>query len=180
MSPQTPWSEAFLERAAKVRLVVLDVDGVLTDGGLYLDDDSRQAKRFFVRDGLGLRLLIDSGVAVGLITGRKSQLVDHRAQELRLSFCHQGVDDKWPRLETELKQRGLDVTACAYMGDDLIDLGILSRVGLAAAPADAVPEVRDRVHWTAPRGGGRGAVRDLAEGILRAQGRWEGLVEGFL
>ena len=180
MSHEKPWSQLFLKRAAAVRLVVLDVDGVLTDGGLYLDDDNRQSKRFFVRDGLGIRLLIDAGIAVGLITGRRSKVVEHRAAELNLSFFHQGVDDKGPQLDAELKARGLEAAACAYMGDDLIDLGVLSRVGLATAPADAVQEVRDRVHWVAPHGGGHGAVRALAEGILSAQGRWAESVERFL
>lgn len=171
--PFRPWPKKLLKRARNIRLLALDVDGVLTDGGIHLDSAGIESKRFHVRDGLGIRLLLESGMAVGMITARNSPLVAARARELDVSFLHQGVKEKWRCLEEELRQRALSAGQCAFMGDDLIDLPILSRVGLASAPADADPEVVRRVHWTARRSGGRGAVRELAEGLLRAQGRWE-------
>lgn len=164
------------ERAAPVRMVVLDVDGVLTDGGIYLDNHGVETKRFYVRDGLGMRLLLQAGFMVGLITARQSDLVAHRARELSLSFVHQGVKDKWVCLQQELHKAALTPMQCAYMGDDLVDLRVLQQVGLATAPADADQEVCDRVHWVAPRDGGRGAVRALAEQLLHTQGRWDAIV----
>lgn len=178
--PPPPWSGELAQRAARIRLLALDVDGVLTDGGLYLDDAGLQGKRFHVRDGLGMRLLREAGLQVGIITARKSKLVEQRAEELKLAFVRQGAHRKWAALEEEMNRAGLTPEACAYMGDDLVDLGVLTRVGLAAAPADAHPEVAARVHWQASTGGGRGAVRELAEGILHAQGAWEGIVARML
>ena len=168
-----------LDLAKKVKMVALDVDGVLTDGGIFIDNAAVEAKRFYVRDGLGIRLLLDSGIKVGLITARNSQVVSRRAQELSLSFVHQGVKEKWHCLQGEMERAGIESDACAFMGDDLIDLPILSKIGLATAPADAAPEVLERVHWVAQRPGGRGAVRDLAEEILKAQGMWAGIVSRF-
>lgn len=164
------------QRARRIRLLALDVDGVLTDGGLYLTDRGEQMKRFQVRDGLGIRLLRDNGVGVGVVTARRSQLVELRARELNLDFVHQGVKDKWATLSEELANRNIPPDECAYMGDDLVDLGVLGQVGLAAAPSDAHEEVRQRVHWVAPLGGGQGAVRALADLILKAQGRWEAVL----
>ncbi len=160
------------ERASCIKMVALDVDGVLTDGGIIIDNAGIEAKRFSVRDGLGIRLLLDSGIKVGLITARRSQVVSRRAEELSLSFVHQGVKDKWRCLQEEMTHSAIDAQACAFMGDDLIDLAILTRVGLAAAPCDAAPEVLERVHWISDKPGGGGAVRHLAEGILQAQGLW--------
>ncbi|MBF0143441.1 MAG: hypothetical protein HQL59_08285 [Magnetococcales bacterium] len=170
------WSDASLARARSVRLLGLDVDGVMTDGGIVLTSGGDESKRFDVRDGLGLRLLLDAGVVVGIITGRSSGVVARRGAELGLAFVHQGVTDKWSCLEAEIQARGIAVGACAYMGDDLPDLPLLLRVGLGAAPADAHWEVRRRVDWVSDRAGGRGAVRQLCEGILVAQGRWEGVL----
>lgn len=169
-----------LARVRRIKLVVLDVDGVLTDGGLYLDDDGRQIKRFQVRDGLGIRLLRENGIEVGLITARRSRLVELRGGELQVAFVHQGIRDKWACLARELAQRGLGAGECAYMGDDLVDLAVLARVGLACAPADAHAEVRQRVHWIAPQGGGQGAVRALADLLLQVQGCWERVVASML
>ncbi len=132
-----------------------------------------ESKRFYVRDGLGIRLLLEAGITVGCITARNSPLVTQRGTELGLSFVHQGIKEKWHCLQNEINGRGLVPRQCAFMGDDLIDLPILSRVGLASAPADADPEVVHRVHWLARRKGGWGAVRELAEGLLRAKGIWD-------
>lgn len=170
-----------LHRARDVRVVALDVDGVLTDGVIQLDADGREHKRFHVTDGLGIRLLLEAGLHVGLISARCSEAVTRRAAELSLSFVHQGVrGGKWGCLEAELGKVGCRPDQSAFMGDDLIDLEVLCRVGLATAPMDARPEVRQRVHWVASAVGGRGAVRELAEGLLMAQGRWEKSVAGFI
>ncbi|MEO5378306.1 MAG: phenylphosphate carboxylase subunit delta [Magnetococcus sp. DMHC-6] len=174
------WSLAVQTRAQAVKLVALDVDGVLTDGGLWFNDVGQEMKRFFVRDGMGIRLLLESGITVGCITARHSDVVTCRSRELGLSFLHQGVHDKWACLQQELAQRGLDASQCAYMGDDLIDLPVLIRVGLACAPVDADLEVRSRVHWVASKSSGAGAVRELAEGILKIQGNWQQLMARWI
>lgn len=175
--PPSSWPA---ERATPIRMVALDVDGVLTDGGIYLDNNGVESKRFYVRDGLGIRLLRESGLLVGLLTARQSPLVAHRAKELSLSFVHQGIQDKWACLQDELAKAGLDPVHCAYMGDDLIDLKVLQKVGLSTAPGDADPEVCRRVHWVATACGGRGAVRELAENILRTQNRWGNMLATLL
>ena len=166
-------------QAKRIRMLALDVDGVLTDGGIIIDNGAVEAKKFFVRDGLGIRLLLDSGIKVGLITARNSQVVSKRAAELSLSFVHQGVKAKWSCLQAELQKEQITPQECAFMGDDLVDLPILTKIGLATAPADAVPEVKERVHWVARHPGGVGAVRELAEIILQAQGFWDGIVAGY-
>ncbi|MBF0422788.1 MAG: phenylphosphate carboxylase subunit delta [Magnetococcales bacterium] len=164
-----------------IRIVALDVDGVLTDGIIHLDAQGEEHKRFHVSDGLGIRLLLEAGVHVGMISARSSPSVAFRARELSLSFVHQGVQgSKWECLHKELRQRGLEAAQCAAMGDDWVDLDILCRVGLATAPRDARAEVRQRVHWVAQASGGRGAVRELAEELLMAQGKWDAAVAGFL
>ncbi|MBF0610138.1 MAG: HAD-IIIA family hydrolase [Magnetococcales bacterium] len=168
------------EKAQKIKLVALDVDGVLTDGGIVLHETGSESKRFYVRDGLGIRLLARAGITVGLITARHSQLVVRRGQELNLAFVHQGIKNKWAALQGEMNQRNLVAWQCAYMGDDLVDLDLLSRVGLSATPADGQPEVMERVDWIASHKGGWGAVRELAEQILKARGEWSNLVQSFL
>ncbi|MBF0462180.1 MAG: HAD-IIIA family hydrolase [Magnetococcales bacterium] len=161
-------------------MVALDVDGVLTDGGIYLDDTGSESKRFYVRDGLGIHLLLRAGLHVGLLTARQSPVVAQRAKELSLSFVHQGVTDKWACLQHELAKYQLDPIHCAYMGDDWVDLPVLQQVGLATAPADADWEVCRRVHWVATARGGQGAVRQLAENLLRTQNRWGNMIAAFL
>ncbi|MEO5352615.1 MAG: HAD hydrolase family protein [Magnetococcus sp. XQGC-1] len=176
-TPLLPWPT---ERATLIRMVALDVDGVLTDGAIYLDNEGQESKRFYVRDGMGIRLLLQAGFRVGLLTARRSALVEHRARELSLSFVHQGVKDKWSCLQQELSRAGWEPRQCAYMGDDLVDLAVLQRVGLATAPRDADPEVLQRVHWVAEAAGGEGAVRELAENLLRTQNRWGNMIETLL
>ncbi|MBF0096942.1 MAG: HAD hydrolase family protein [Magnetococcales bacterium] len=166
-------------KAKAIRMVALDVDGVLTDGVIQLDNNGVESKRFYVRDGLGIRLLLQTGLRVGLITARQSALVTHRANELALSFVHQGTRRKWPALQEELHKAGLQAEQCLFMGDDLVDLAVLQRVGLATAPADADAEVRSRVDWVASAPGGRGAVREMAEKLLKSQGVWEQLIQGL-
>ncbi|MGI6656809.1 MAG: KdsC family phosphatase [Desulfobulbus sp.] len=163
------WREA-LPRAKSVRLLLLDVDGVLTDGGIIYGNDGLECKRFNTRDGLGIAMLQENGIEVGIITARASEAVERRARELRLAHLVQGERDKLASYEALLRQTGLRPPQTAYMGDDLIDLPLLNRAGLAASPADAVPEVRRRVHYVAQCRGGEGAVREVCDLILEAQG----------
>ena len=165
-----------LRRAASVRLVALDVDGVLTDGRLYFGARGEALKAFDVRDGLGLRWLQDAGIEVAIITGRRSGIVAARARDLGIRRVLQGQRDKHASLQRVLRQTGLAPQDCAFMGDDFPDLAVLGAVGLATTVADAPEELRRSVHWVAPSPGGRGAVRDLAGLILRAQGRYEDLL----
>ncbi len=167
-------------RAARVRMVALDVDGVLTDGRLYFGARGEALKAFDVRDGFGIRLLRDAGIGVAFITGRTSRIVAARARELGVDRVLQGQRDKRATLMRLLGEAGIEAEGCAYMGDDWPDLAALSAVGFAATVADAPDEVRRRVHWVAPSPGGRGAVRDLARLLLRAQGRFEDLLQSAL
>jgi 3-deoxy-D-manno-octulosonate 8-phosphate phosphatase, YrbI family len=150
--------------------LLLDVDGVLTDGTITYTSGGGETKSFNTQDGLGIKLLQDSGVAVGIITARTSEAVARRAQDLRLAHVFQGKQDKLTVYESILKQTGLRPPQTGFMGDDLMDLPILNRVGLAVAPANAVAEIRQRVHYTTERGGGHGAVREVCDLILEAQG----------
>jgi len=158
-------------RAARVRLVVLDVDGVLTDGRLYFGADGEALKVFDVRDGHGVRLLREAGVGVALLSSRASPIVARRASELDIAPVLQGERDKLAGLNRLLASTGVAAADCAYMGDDWPDLPVLAQVGFAAAVADAAPEVRRAAHWIAPAAGGRGAVRALAEYVLRCRHR---------
>lgn len=173
-APARSWSgrrsQAAL-RAARVRLVVLDVDGVLTDGRLYFGADGEALKVFDVRDGYGVRLLREAGLGVALLSSRASPIVERRADELDISPVLQGERDKLAGLDRLLRSVGVPAAECAYLGDDWPDLPVMARVGFAAAVADAAPEVRRAAHWVAPAGGGRGAVRALAEFVLRSRTR---------
>jgi 3-deoxy-D-manno-octulosonate 8-phosphate phosphatase (KDO 8-P phosphatase) len=172
------------ETARAVRLVVLDVDGVLTDGGIYLGDADGarvELKRYDIQDGLGIRLLRDAGILVGIITGRESASVALRAAELELDEC---VQDRHARkaqaLRAMLARRGLDAREVAFVGDDLPDLGALRMVGLPVAVGNAVPEVRAASALRLTREGGRGAVREFAERLLAARGEWDERVEAYV
>jgi len=158
-------------RAARVRLIVLDVDGVLTDGRLYFGPDGEALKVFDVRDGHGVRLLREAGLAVALLSSRSSPIVARRAGELDIAPVLQGERDKLAGLDRVLASTGVAAADCAYMGDDWPDLPVMAKVGFAAAVADAAPEVRRAAHWIAPADGGRGAVRALAEYVLRCRRR---------
>ena len=163
------WCQA-LPRAAQVQLLLLDVDGVLTDGTIIYTPDGGESKGFNTQDGFGLRMLQEAGVEVGLITARRSEAVTRRASDLHLKYVYQGAGRKNEVYDSLLRQTGLRPPQTAYMGDDWLDLPLLARVGLAAAPADAVAEVRQRVHYVTGRSGGHGAVRELCELILEARG----------
>ncbi|MEZ4414695.1 MAG: HAD family hydrolase [Gemmatimonadota bacterium] len=172
------------ERAARVQLVVFDVDGVLTDGAIYVgmgqDNKPVELKRFDILDGLGITLLIAAGIEVALVSGRDSNATRLRAAELGVAEVHH-VDGarKVPVIEELLRRRGLEWEHVAFLGDDLPDLPALRRVGLPAAVRDASPEVQALALWTGTRPGGRGAAREFAEALLRARGVWSAVVEEY-
>ena len=168
-----------LARAAKIRLACFDVDGTLTDGGLYYAGDGIESKRFHVQDGLGLRLLEDHGVTVALITARHGVVTARRADDLKLSHVHVGVADKAATLRALREQLGLRRDEVAHMGDDLPDLPALAEAGFAVAPANAHPWVAERVHWVTPARGGEGAARQLCDLILQARGLRDAVLAGF-
>ncbi len=163
-----------------IKLVGFDVDGVLTDSRIIIHGDGLDSKNFNSKDGLGLKLLTRSGFEAVIITARRSLVVELRAQEVGITELHQKVDDKWAVFREILERRGLSPQEAAFAGDDLIDLPIMTRVGLAMAPADAVPEVLSRAHFVASAPGGHGAVRQMAEYLLKGRGLWEGLVDSYL
>jgi 3-deoxy-D-manno-octulosonate 8-phosphate phosphatase (KDO 8-P phosphatase) len=160
------------ERLQKIRLLLLDVDGVLTDGGIVYDDRGVQTKIFDVKDGHGLKLLQRAGLRVGIITGRQSEVVNIRARELGIEVVHQGAREKLVPYREVLAGLGLTDAEVAYVGDDLPDLPVMQRVGWSAAPADAVEEVRAQADYVTVCGGGRGAVREVCELLLKETGRW--------
>jgi 3-deoxy-D-manno-octulosonate 8-phosphate phosphatase (KDO 8-P phosphatase) len=159
-----------LERAAAVRALVLDVDGVLTDGSLYFDNQGNELKAFSTRDGLGIRVLQRYGTVVALITGRTSDIVARRAANLKIEHVYQGRDDKVNALNEVLAATGLEERQVCYAGDDWLDIPVLARVGLAVTVPEADAVVKSHAHWITPRSGGRGAVRDICDLILAARG----------
>jgi 3-deoxy-D-manno-octulosonate 8-phosphate phosphatase (KDO 8-P phosphatase) len=167
------------QRAAKIRLVLFDVDGVLTDGKILLHADGSESKTFDIKDGTGIVWALKQGLTVGFLSARSSLATSQRAAQLGVTLVHQGVKSKLDTYEQIVDGLILDDEQAAYMGDDLLDLPVLSRVGLATAPADAAAEVRARVHWVSRANGGSGAARELIEMILRAQGRWEPLLAAY-
>jgi len=159
-------------RLRRVRLLILDVDGVLTDGGLYYGPAGEEWTRFHVRDGLALARAAAAGFPVAVVSSRTSPAVARRCAELGLGEVHQGVVDKLLVYEAVRARQGCPDAAVACMGDDLADLGVLRRAGLAIAPADAALDVRRAAHWVSRAPGGHGAVREVLEAILRARGEW--------
>lgn len=164
------------ERAAGVRLLALDVDGILTDNGLYYDAEGLSIKRFDCADGVGVKLLQAADIVVALITGMDAAAVARRAATLDITECYHGSLDKVASMTELMRKYGLDWEQVAYAGDDWMDLPLLRRAGLALSVANAQPEVRSMVHYVSPREGGRGAVRQLARHILAAHGRLETLL----
>jgi len=169
-----------LERAAHIRLVIFDVDGVLTDGRLYLSSEGVESKAFHSRDGHGIKLLREGGVATAVISGRRSRAVELRMAELGVNHVYQGIDNKLDALDELIRTVGVDLSEVAHVGDDVIDLPVMRRVGLAIAVQDANEFVKRHAHWQTPNAGGRGAARDVCEFILEAQGRLEALLERYL
>ena len=178
--PPTEEQRLLLAKAEPVRLLLLDVDGVLTDGRLYYSDEGVETKAFNTKDGLGIRLVQKAEVITGIITARTSRLVARRAEELDIDHIRQGARNKLEQFKSILSETGLKPYQVCYMGDDLIDLGVLTRVGLAACPADAVEEVREVCHFVASRPGGAGAVREICDLIVLAKGLQHTLMQQFL
>lgn len=160
-------------RAAKIRLLCTDIDGVLTDGGLRYSGGASHTKVFHVRDGAAIKWLQRAGIPVAFISGLASPATDRRAQDLGVEDCFAGHLDKKPVLDELCARHGLAYDQVAHLGDDLADLPLLRRVGLACCPADAAEEVKAACQWTVPVAGGRGVLRAVAERILKAQGRWD-------
>ena len=162
-----------LQRARNVKMLIFDVDGVLTDGSLFYDNNGQEYKAFNSRDGHGIKMLKASGVEAGIITGRTSNVVLHRAKNLGITRIFQGADDKLHVYERLLAEIGLKPEETAYMGDDVVDLPVLKRCGLAITVPDAVPLVAQRAHYVTQASAGRGAAREACEMIMRAQGTWD-------
>lgn len=161
-------------------MLLFDVDGVLTDGRVLIHSDGNESKNFAIRDGIAMVWAERAGLKVGFLSARMSPTTLHRAAQLRISIVFQGVSSKLEAYEEILSAQGLTDAEVAFMGDDVVDLAVLGRVGLSAAPADAVAEVRERVDWVSSCNGGGGAVRELIEAVLRAQGLWESLVARYV
>ena len=169
-----------LAKARPVVLLLLDVDGVLTDGTITYTKGGDESKSFHTRDGFGLRLVQKAGVEVGLITARTSEAVSRRAKDLGIALVFQGVGQKLAVLEQIMAERHLEKSQIAYMGDDWLDLPLLTRVGFAATVADGAPEVKRLVHFVAQQAGGRGAVREVCELLVEAKGQTAALLAPYL
>ena len=167
-------------RAAAVRMILFDVDGVLTDGLVVIHGDGTESKTFFIRDGIAMIWAQRAGIKVGFLSARLSPTTPHRAAQLGITLVYHGVSSKLATYERILADHGLADADIAYMGDDVVDLAVLARVGLAAAPGDCVDDVRSRAHWVTTAAGGAGAARELVERILRVQGLWQGVVDSYL
>ena len=172
--------EESMARARRIQLMVFDVDGVLTDGSLHFGADGEMIKTFNVLDGHGIKLLQRSGIITAIISARQSALVTRRAADLGITHVQQGVHDKLSGYQALLAECGIEAEASGFIGDDVIDLPVLTRVGFAASVPNGHPEVRSRVHYVTTAGGGRGAVRELCDFILRAQGNYEAALAPYL
>ncbi len=168
------------ELAKSVKAIIFDVDGVLTDGGLYRSDDGQEIKRFHAADGLGIRMLSDAGIKIAVITGRESNVVRHRCSELRIDHLVQGAKDKLPAFESLCRDMDLTAKEFAYMGDDIIDLPVMRRVALALTVPNANAEVSKIAHWTSARPGGNGAAREACELLLKSQNLYESAIERYM
>lgn len=167
------------ERLRNIRLLLLDVDGVLTDGRITYDAQGVESKTFDVKDGHGLKMLQRAGIKVGIITGRQSSIVALRAQELGIEILHQGAKQKLPPYEAVLREHGLKEREVAYVGDDLVDLPILARVGFAVTVADGAEELREHVDYVTRKAGGRGAVREICDLLLKEGGYWPQVTDRY-
>jgi 3-deoxy-D-manno-octulosonate 8-phosphate phosphatase (KDO 8-P phosphatase) len=167
------------ERAARIRLILLDVDGVLTDGRIHIDSNGGESRSFFVRDGLGIRIGQDCGLVFGIISGRESSVVTSRAAELGIGEVHQRVLDKAGRLSEICERLAVAPEAVCFVGDDLIDLPAMRLAGLAVAPSDADASAREAAHFVTRSEGGRGAVRELIDLVLNASGKADQVMRRF-
>jgi 3-deoxy-D-manno-octulosonate 8-phosphate phosphatase (KDO 8-P phosphatase) len=167
------------EKIKHIKLLILDVDGVLTDGKIIYNDRGEEIKAFDVRDGHGLKLLMRSGMEVALITGRESKVVFHRARDLGIKQVYQKVTDKKEVYEKILREKKLEDKQVGFIGDDLVDIPVLRRVGFSATVRDAIPETKDIVDYVASKKGGEGAVREICELLLKVQNKWEEITERY-
>jgi 3-deoxy-D-manno-octulosonate 8-phosphate phosphatase (KDO 8-P phosphatase) len=167
-------------KAARIKLLLFDVDGVLTDGRVLIHADATESKYFGIRDGIAMVWAQRAGLRIGLLSARTSATTVHRASQLGVTLIQQGVSNKTDSYRHMRDSEGLSDADVAYMGDDIVDLAVLRRVGLSAAPADAVDEVRSSVDWVSSRPGGAGAVRELIEMVLKQQDRWAAVVGDYL
>ena len=171
---------AALAKAAPIRLLLLDVDGVLTDGSIILSQDGTESKAFNTQDGFGLRLLLEAGIDTGVITARTSAAVTKRTQDLGMRYVFQGASNKLTAYKEIVRQSGLKPFEIAYMGDDWLDLVLLTRVGFAAAPANGVDEVQRIAHYVCRKSGGQGAVREVCDFLLEAKGVRQQLLQSYM
>ena len=169
-----------LDRAANIKLLVFDVDGVLTDGCLYVTNAGEEIKTFNSKDGHGMKMLQQSGVPIGIITGRTSNIVSHRMKELGIEHVYQGKKDKLPAFIELLEKTGLQPEQVAYAGDDVVDLPVMSKVGLSITVADGHDFVKQHAHWTTVNRGGQGAAREICELIMRAQNKLDSAFASYL
>lgn len=172
--------EAVWQQAAHIKLLVLDVDGVLTDGGVFFDAKDESLKRFHTLDGQGIKWLQNSGVQVAVVTGRDSQPLRLRLTKLGVELVRYGCTDKWPVVQEFIQTLGMQAENTAYMGDDWPDLAPMQKVGLAFAPANAHAEVQVRAHWVTARAGGAGAVRSVCDVLLHAGGHYQNLLQRYV
>jgi len=175
-----PGNRNLEDKASPIKLILLDVDGVLTDGAVVMYGDGSESKRFHIRDGIALVWAQRAGLKVGILSARHSGATTQRAAQLGITLVHQGVASKLETYDQIADSLMLEDEQVAYMGDDILDLPVLARVGLAAAPADAAEDVRTRVHWVSRAKGGDGAARELIELILRAQDKWDSIVATYV
>jgi 3-deoxy-D-manno-octulosonate 8-phosphate phosphatase (KDO 8-P phosphatase) len=173
--------ETIRERAARVRLLVLDVDGVLTDGRIIMDHEGRESKAFDVRDGHGIKLLRKAGIEVAILTGRNSSVVHRRADDLGIppAWVHQGVHDKVQAYEKIAREAGVGDEETCFVGDDLVDIPLLKRIGIPVVVADGAPEAKQVALYVTHCPGGRGAVREVCDLLLQAQGKWETILRRY-
>lgn len=168
------------EKLKAIRLLLLDVDGVLTDGQITYTEQGHEIKSFSVRDGLGIRLAMDAGIRVGIITARTSEAVRHRCRNLGIDLVFDGAGDKRAALEAIVENTGIPAHGIAFVGDDLLDLPVMQCVGLSVAVADAHDLLLTHVDMVTGKCGGRGAVREVCEALLKAQGHWENIQSRFM
>jgi len=168
------------QRAAAIRMILFDVDGVLTDGRVVINSDGSESKTFAIRDGIAMIWAQRHGIKVGFLSARLSPTTPHRAAQLGVTLVYHGVSSKLAAYERILADHALSDAEIAYMGDDVVDLAVLARVGLATAPSDSVSAVQARVHWVTGAAGGAGAARELVERILRVQGLWDSVIDSYV
>ncbi|MFD2201578.1 KdsC family phosphatase [Shivajiella indica] len=173
-------SEALVKKAEQIKLIITDVDGVLTDGGIIYDDNGLEYKRFNVKDGFIIGHLKKSGILVGALTARNSKVVEYRCEELNFDFHYHGVKDKLKKLDEILDVLEIDASEVAYIGDDLIDIPLMKKVGFSASPSDAIPYVSNQVDFVSRYSGGQGAFREISDLILDSKGLLTSIIEKYV